>query len=190
MTVMGHRDMAAVLHINTPCELFLGSEFYQDLFSLPLQARFLLSKVNPSQTHNNMYAWGQVSAVYLPNTSTFPMWGILIRLVWRAIVIQQYKHVSACSNIVLPTPLLIESHFLCLCRNLAHPFWQMTWVFRCLWIIWKSWQCPALPKSFNLFLSQQGHIGTALSFPPFISCMYWAKERSSQSWREVSSLND
>lgn len=24
------------------------------------QARFLLSKVNPSQTHNNMYAWGQV----------------------------------------------------------------------------------------------------------------------------------
>lgn len=23
------------------------------------QARFLLSKVNPSQTHNNMYAWGQ-----------------------------------------------------------------------------------------------------------------------------------
>lgn len=28
-----------------------------------LQARFLLSKVNPSQTHNNMYAWGQVSGV-------------------------------------------------------------------------------------------------------------------------------
>ncbi|XP_078462491.1 protein transport protein Sec23A isoform X2 [Lampetra planeri] len=25
------------------------------------QARFLLSKVNPSQTHNNMYAWGQES---------------------------------------------------------------------------------------------------------------------------------
>lgn len=24
------------------------------------QARFLLSKVNPSQTHNNMYAYGQV----------------------------------------------------------------------------------------------------------------------------------
>lgn len=24
------------------------------------QARFLLSKVNPSQTHNNLYAWGQV----------------------------------------------------------------------------------------------------------------------------------
>lgn len=23
------------------------------------QARFLLSKVNPSQTHNNLYAWGQ-----------------------------------------------------------------------------------------------------------------------------------
>lgn len=26
------------------------------------QARFLLSKVNPSQTHNNLYAWGQVRA--------------------------------------------------------------------------------------------------------------------------------
>lgn len=25
------------------------------------QARFLLSKVNPSQTHNNMYAYGQVN---------------------------------------------------------------------------------------------------------------------------------
>lgn len=25
------------------------------------QARFLLSKVNPSQTHNNMYAYGGVS---------------------------------------------------------------------------------------------------------------------------------
>ena len=28
------------------------------------QARFLLSKVNPSQTHNNMYAWGQVCKEY------------------------------------------------------------------------------------------------------------------------------
>lgn len=27
------------------------------------QARFLLSKVNPSQTHNNMYAYGQVSEI-------------------------------------------------------------------------------------------------------------------------------
>lgn len=27
------------------------------------QARFLLSKVNPSQTHNNMYAYGQVSNI-------------------------------------------------------------------------------------------------------------------------------
>lgn len=26
------------------------------------QARFLLSKVNPSQTHNNLYAWGQVQS--------------------------------------------------------------------------------------------------------------------------------
>lgn len=28
------------------------------------QARFLLSKVNPSQTHNNMYAYGAVSIFY------------------------------------------------------------------------------------------------------------------------------
>lgn len=28
------------------------------------QARFLLSKVNPSQTHNNLYAWGQVRIVH------------------------------------------------------------------------------------------------------------------------------
>lgn len=27
------------------------------------QARFLLSKVNPSQTHNNMYAYGQVNSI-------------------------------------------------------------------------------------------------------------------------------
>lgn len=27
-----------------------------------IQARFLLSKVNPSQTHNNMFAWGQDAA--------------------------------------------------------------------------------------------------------------------------------
>lgn len=32
-------------------------------FSSLHQARFLLSKVNPSQTHNNMYAWGQVSVL-------------------------------------------------------------------------------------------------------------------------------
>lgn len=29
------------------------------------QARFLLSKVNPSQTHNNLYAWGQVNLTNL-----------------------------------------------------------------------------------------------------------------------------
>ena len=32
-------------------------------FVLYLQARFLLSKVNPSQTHNNMYAYGGVSVI-------------------------------------------------------------------------------------------------------------------------------
>ena len=31
------------------------------------QARFLLSKVNPSQTHNNMYAYGVVSLALKPN---------------------------------------------------------------------------------------------------------------------------
>lgn len=34
-----------------------GSKMFDDDV---FQARFLLSKVNPSQTHNNMYAWGQV----------------------------------------------------------------------------------------------------------------------------------
>lgn len=29
------------------------------------QARFLLSKVNPSQTHNNLYAWGQVQSCFM-----------------------------------------------------------------------------------------------------------------------------
>ena len=33
---------------------------------LLLQSRFLLSKVNPSQTHNNMYGFGQVSKVLYP----------------------------------------------------------------------------------------------------------------------------
>lgn len=32
------------------------------------QARFLLSKVNPSQTHNNLYAWGQVLQTLLFNS--------------------------------------------------------------------------------------------------------------------------
>lgn len=31
------------------------------------QARFLLSKVNPSQTHNNMYAYGQVRFSHYSN---------------------------------------------------------------------------------------------------------------------------
>ncbi|XP_072170169.1 protein transport protein Sec23A-like [Diadema setosum] len=45
-----------------------GQEILQNRFPMPRyivceegksQARFLLSKVNPSQTHNNMYGWGQ-----------------------------------------------------------------------------------------------------------------------------------
>ncbi|KAM4690679.1 protein transport protein Sec23A isoform 1-T2 [Rhinophrynus dorsalis] len=47
-----------------------GQEILQSRFPMPRyidtehggsQARFLLSKVNPSQTHNNMYGWGQES---------------------------------------------------------------------------------------------------------------------------------
>ena len=44
------------------------------LLNVLFQARFLLSKVNPSQTHNNMYAsaWGQqVGASYLKGFSFF-----------------------------------------------------------------------------------------------------------------------
>ena len=37
------------------------------------QARFLLSKVNPSQTHNNMYAWGQESGE--PTHNNMYAWG-------------------------------------------------------------------------------------------------------------------
>lgn len=35
------------------------------------QARFLLSKVNPSQTHNNMYSYGGVSVYFLYKPYTF-----------------------------------------------------------------------------------------------------------------------
>lgn len=55
-----------------------ASEILQTRFPMPRyidteqggsQARFLLSKVNPSQTHNNMYAYGQVrSLVVCVNT--------------------------------------------------------------------------------------------------------------------------
>lgn len=41
-----------------PWTLFSGYYFFHLIF----QARFLLSKVNPSQTHNNMFAWGQDAA--------------------------------------------------------------------------------------------------------------------------------
>ena len=35
------------------------------------QARFLLSKVNPSQTHNNMYNWGGVRHGYVIRCSSY-----------------------------------------------------------------------------------------------------------------------
>lgn len=40
-----------------------------------LKARFLLSKVNPSQTHNNMYAWGQVRMSLTVNLTCIILWG-------------------------------------------------------------------------------------------------------------------
>lgn len=42
------------------------------------QARFLLSKVNPSQTHNNMYSYGGVSVYFLYKSNTFPLVSMLI----------------------------------------------------------------------------------------------------------------
>ena len=47
-----------------PWPLFISLDvvFRLLFFYLFFQARFLLSKVNPSQTHNNMFAWGQDAA--------------------------------------------------------------------------------------------------------------------------------
>lgn len=42
------------------------------------QARFLLSKVNPSQTHNNMYAYGQVSVFHKYSFSFYFLFEIFI----------------------------------------------------------------------------------------------------------------
>lgn len=47
------------------------------------QARFLLNKVNPSQTHNNMYAYGGVS-----------MWSKLLFVTFNKINIEQYCQIS------------------------------------------------------------------------------------------------
>ena len=58
---------SAVRKIPCSTERILGGEYFFNIYFhwflklFVLQARFLLSKVNPSQTHNNMYAtaWGQ-----------------------------------------------------------------------------------------------------------------------------------
>uniref|UniRef100_A0A673M266 Protein transport protein SEC23 n=1 Tax=Sinocyclocheilus rhinocerous TaxID=307959 RepID=A0A673M266_9TELE len=47
-------DAQELLHTRFPMPRYIDTEHGGS------QARFLLSKVNPSQTHNNMYAWGQV----------------------------------------------------------------------------------------------------------------------------------
>lgn len=43
-----------------------------------LKARFLLSKVNPSQTHNNMYAWGQVSMNLIIKLACRILWAFFL----------------------------------------------------------------------------------------------------------------
>uniref|UniRef100_A0A671LGU7 Protein transport protein SEC23 n=1 Tax=Sinocyclocheilus anshuiensis TaxID=1608454 RepID=A0A671LGU7_9TELE len=48
-------DAQELLHNRFPMPRYIDTEHGGS------QARFLLSKVNPSQTHNNMYAWGQES---------------------------------------------------------------------------------------------------------------------------------
>lgn len=182
--------MAAVLLINTPCELFLGSEFLPRFIFSPPPGSFPPLQSESFSDAQQHVCMGSGKCSISHQHSTFPMWGILIRLVWRAVVIQQYKHVSACSNNVLPTLLLIESHFLCLCRSLAHPFWQTTWVFRCLWIIWKSWQCPALPKSLRssiVFSASRVTLALPSVFPIYIIISANIEPRSLQQ-REIESI--
>ena len=48
-------DAADILAVRFPAPRYIDTEQGGS------QARFLLSKVNPSQTHNNMYAYGAVS---------------------------------------------------------------------------------------------------------------------------------
>ncbi|XP_077476953.1 protein transport protein Sec23A isoform X5 [Stigmatopora argus] len=48
-------DAQELLHTRFPMPRYIDTEHNGS------QARFLLSKVNPSQTHNNMYTWGQES---------------------------------------------------------------------------------------------------------------------------------
>ena len=72
------------------------------------QARFLLCKVNPSQTHNNsMFGGGSVS------------------------VKKWYKFLIPDNQCFF---------FLFLIRTAVPQFWPMTWVYKCLWSIWKNYQ--------------------------------------------------
>ena len=48
-------------------------------FLFLFQGRFLLSKVNPSQTHNNMYGFGQVSiAPWASETVAYVLWQVVL----------------------------------------------------------------------------------------------------------------
>lgn len=57
-------DAADTLAVRFPAPRYIDTEQGGS------QARFLLSKVNPSQTHNNMYAYGAVSKTYIFNIFT------------------------------------------------------------------------------------------------------------------------
>ncbi len=85
------------------------------------QARFLLSKVNPSQTHNNLYAWGQVH--------TFSSDGALCSLcVLRCLKWIQCWQECLISNIISPP-----------CRSPEHQSSQTTSVCKFLWTISRNW---------------------------------------------------
>lgn len=72
----GYQDMAEYENFKQLLQAPLddAQEILQTRFPMPRyidtehggsQARFLLSKVNPSQTHNNLYAWGQVQYCFM-----------------------------------------------------------------------------------------------------------------------------
>lgn len=67
-------DAADTLAVRFPAPRYIDTEQGGS------QARFLLSKVNPSQTHNNMYAYGAVSKhIYLIFYHVLIMFNILVK---------------------------------------------------------------------------------------------------------------
>lgn len=73
------------------------------------QARFLLSKVNPSQTHNNMYAYGQVISVFvLILTEMFD------RNIWKSFqefdFLPQHNNFNICNEQITADARIIFKH--------------------------------------------------------------------------------